>query len=267
MTQQGEPVSAGAESVEMGTGARLYNFFLGSPTRAVESLRARVRWTDWVVPLLVTFIVTSISGRLTKDIVLSEIKDRIRSSTVLTDEQVSTALERIEQQQEKYERPGYMILGYGISLVGLLLITAVVGGVILFITNVILGGEAQFLHAFSLAAWGSWLTQFKAGAAIMGLFPGLVKTPLILAKGSTDVATSLAVLLPESMKARFLYQFADKFDIFTIWQLALMSMGVAVLARVTTRKAAAWVVGLWLIVAILGSLISTFLMRAQGLAG
>jgi len=251
---------------EMGLAGRLYNFFLGSTSSAVASLRARVRWTDWFVPILVTFVVTAAVGRVTRDIVVSEVKERLRSNPALTEEQIQQAIDRMEQQQEKWSRPHMQVLAYLISFVVVFAITAIVGGIVLFITDVILGGEARYVHALSLAAWGSWLVHMGTGGGVtlIGLFPALVKTPLILAKGSTDVTTSLAILWSGS-KASFVYQLLSKVDIFNIWLLAVMSVGIAVLAKVETKRAAVWVVGLWAIVAVLSAAASAFLLKVQGM--
>lgn len=264
-TQQ--PPEVSPEIAEISLAGRLYNFFLGSPSKAAESLLVRASWKDWLIPLLITFAVTVTVGKLTQDIVLSEVRQMLESNPKLTEEQVQMALDRMEQQREKWSSPPRQILAYLISLAVMGIITAIVGGVVLFITNVVLGGEAKFVHAFSLAAWGSWLVHMATSSSttMIGLFPAIVKTPLILAKGSTDVTTSLAILWSGS-KASIVYQLLSKVDIFNIWLLAVMSVGIATLARVETKKAAVWVVGLWLVVAVLGAVITSFLLKLQGVA-
>jgi|GEM_PF-1181141 hypothetical protein len=259
--------SAQPEAEHMGLASRLYNFFLGSPAKAAASLRAQTRWTDWLIPLFVTFLVTAASGKLTQDIVYSEVKQRLQSSTKLTEEQIQTALDRMEEQRAKWSSPGRQALGYLLSFAVIVAVTAIVAGAVLFITNVILGGEARFGQALALASWGSWLVHMSSGGGttLIGLFPGIVKTPLILAKGSTDVTTSLAVLWSGS-KAAFLYHLLGKIDIFNIWLLAVMTIGVATLAKANTKKTAYWVVGLWSIVAILSAFLSSLLLKMQGVS-
>lgn len=262
-----QPQPTNPEIEPMGLAGRLYNFFLGSTSKAVQSLRDRASWKDWLIPLLITFAVTAAVGKITEDIVLSEVRQMIEANPNLTEEQIEMALDRMEQQREKWSSPPRQALAYVISLAVMGVITAIVGGVVLFITNVVLGGEARFVHAFSLAAWGSWLVHLKTNASttMIGIFPAIVKTPLILAKGSTDVTTSLAILWSGS-KASIVYQLLSKVDIFNIWLLAVMSVGIATLVKVETKKAAVWVVGLWLVVAVLGAVITSFLMKMQGVA-
>ncbi|MDZ7372365.1 MAG: YIP1 family protein [candidate division KSB1 bacterium] len=252
---------------EMGLGGRLYNFFFGSPSKAAAALQLRARWTDWLIPVLVTFVVTAFAGKLTQDIVYNEMRQRLQSSTKLTEEQVKVALDRMEQQREKWTSPGRQAVAYALSFAVILAITAIVGGVVLFITNVILGGEVKYVQGLSLAAWGSWLVHMTSAGSttLVGLFPGIVKVPLILAKGSTDVTTSLALLWPGS-KAAFLYHLLSKVDVFNIWLLAVMTAGIATLARANIRKTAYWVVGLWSILAVLSALVTSLLMKLQGIS-
>ncbi|HFE53521.1 MAG TPA: hypothetical protein ENK07_08755 [Bacteroidetes bacterium] len=267
-----EESSISAESREqeqvyqMGLAARLANFFLGSTSKAVGALKERASWQDWVIPILVTFLVTAAFGRLTKDIVITEVKQKIATSTKLTEEQQKMILDRIEQQQEVADKPTYLLRGYAISLVSILVVTVVVAGILMFLINVVLGGNARFIHALALASWGSWLAHLTQGPGtlLIGLFPAILKTPLILAKGTTDVATSLAVLLPAGMKGQFLYALATKVDLFNLWQLGVMSVGVAVLAGTSTKKAAGWVVGTWVVWAILASALAALLKGPLG---
>ena len=255
-----------SEVYQMGLVARLANFFLGSTSKAVQALKAKTRWQDWVIPILITFLVTVGFGQLTKNIVISEVKQKIATSTRLTEEQQKMILDRMEQQQELAKKPTYLLRGYAISLVSILLVTVIVGGILLFLINVVLGGNTRFVQALALASWGSWLAHLTQGPGtlLIGLFPAVVKAPLILSKGTTDVVTSLAVLLPTSMKGQFLYALATKIDLFNIWQLAVMSVGVAVLAGTSTKKAAGWVVGTWVLWAVLASALAALLKGPLG---
>jgi hypothetical protein len=104
-----------------------------------------------------------------------------------------------------------------------------------------MGGEAKFKKVFSVVAWSS----------LVGVLAGIIKTPLILSKGTLQgVTTSLAILLPTpepGQSPSVLYQLLTKFDVFTIWTIALYCIGLAVIYKFTTKKSATLVISLWII--------------------
>jgi hypothetical protein len=75
----------------------------------------------------------------------------------------------------------------------------------------------------------------------------IVKVPLILSKGSTNVQLSLAVLLPADQITSFTGQILNQFGIFPLWQVILVMLGVSVLAKAPFAKSVTFVGILWII--------------------
>jgi len=75
----------------------------------------------------------------------------------------------------------------------------------------------------------------------------LVKLPIVFAKGSIDVRTSLALLAPSTGIRTPLGVLLDSFDIFSIWAVVATVIGFAVLTGFNNKKSALIVVGLWLV--------------------
>jgi hypothetical protein len=104
-----------------------------------------------------------------------------------------------------------------------------------------MGGETKFKKVFSVMAWSS----------LVGMVGQILKTFLILSKGtSRGVVTSLAILMPTpelGEKTPILYRFLSRFDLFTIWELIIWIIGLAVIYRFETKKSAMLVLSLWAI--------------------
>ena len=82
---------------------------------------------------------------------------------------------------------------------------------------------------------------------MISVLSALVKVPLILATGTLSVGTSLAVFMPSDSYATFLYNFLAKFDVFSIWQVIVVAIGMSVIYRFTTRRSLILVGALWFV--------------------
>jgi len=113
----------------------------------------------------------------------------------------------------------------------------IVAAVLFFVFNVLLGGDSAFRRVFSVYTYSSLI-------AIPAM---IVKFPLIMMKENLNVQTSLALILSVNDKDTFLYSVLSGFDIFSFWQVILVSMGLGVMYKYTTKKAFTAVLILWLI--------------------
>ncbi|MBN2029405.1 YIP1 family protein [bacterium] len=215
-----------------------------SPRETFESIRQK---PTWLVPFIISILFAIVFTFLAMDIVL---KDQIAQQQAR-----GVSQEQIEAQSN-YQTIGKYVSGVFI-IIGTLVSWVVVSAVFLFGGNTVMGGEAKFKKIFSVVAWTS----------LIGILGGLIKIPLILSKGTMQgVTTSLAILLPlpePGENPSFLYQLFTRFDLFTIWTIALYCIGLAVVYQFTTKKAATLVISLWAIYIILsvtfGSLFGGFM--------
>jgi len=133
--------------------------------------------------------------------------------------------------------------------VGVFIYVLVISAVLYFGGSVLLGGDALFKQVLSVFGYSSLVS-----------IPALiVKVPLILVKKSVRIQTSLAALMPSGSDESVLFKILAKFDIFTIWQIALISMGLAVVYKFSTKKSATMVVAFWAVWIILSVAVSSLL--------
>jgi hypothetical protein len=101
-----------------------------------------------------------------------------------------------------------------------------VAGILLFVGNIIMGGDANYKKMLSLYSYSS----------LIGIFSHVVNLVLMLKKQTMEVYTSLAAFFPASAKESILFKIAGVFDIFMIWQLMVVAIGMSVMYQITTRK-------------------------------
>jgi hypothetical protein len=225
---QGGVVSAGeSTAAERSVLSNLIGVFT-SPRETFEALREK---PSWLIPFLLICVVSFGSFYLTRDILVETQIERIRNNPAIPDEQQELIIERIEGSVGSSVRQLVII---PISIAVMLLI---VSAVLTFGASVMLGGTAKFKQVFSLYTWSS----------LIGVLAAIIKTPLILATGSMAVATSLAVFMPPDSYTTFLYNFLAKFDVFSIWQVIVVSIGISVVYRFTMRRSLILVGSLWLV--------------------
>jgi hypothetical protein len=225
---------------EMGTLARFVGIFM-SPKETCESLD---RKPTWLAPFIFIVVLSIVLYMLALDIGL---KDRLADM-----EARDLPAEQIERAQSFMEGP-MKYVGVFVVPISMLIVVSIIAGILMIGCNTLLGGDEKFKKVFSLVMWVSLIPAVG----------GILKTFLIMSKGTTrGVTTSLAIMLPLpeiGEKSTMLFRFFERLDLFSIWQLCLWIIGLAVIYRFPVKKTAAYVLSLWVIyciaVVLLGSLI------------
>jgi len=225
---------------EIGALGRIIGIFT-SPGETFKSIDQK---SMWLVPFLITVILTIGLSFYTGDIVMKDQIARLEARD-LPEQQMEAARSQMEGSM-KY-------IGVIVAPIGTLIAWSVLAGVLLFGCNTILGGEGKFKKVFSVVAWSYLVMMLGA----------VIKSFLVVSKGTSQgVTTSLALFLPMpgiGEKASLLYRFLSRLDIFTIWQIALWTIGLAVVYRFSPKKIANFVLPLWafyiVVAVLLGSII------------
>jgi len=207
-----------------------------SPERAFRDLVARPRWL--AACLVVLAVAVGTTSAIHPLIVQSQ-HEAVRDNPRLTPEQADQALQGMRFMEGGI---GRLITGGGVVIASLLAMV-VTAAVLLFGGNFLLGGESNFRTLFAVCCH----------VQLIGLAKSVLTVPLMLAKDSMYVSTSLQVLLPvqEWMRPAGLL-LGGVSDVFTLWMLGLTVLGVAAAYRWRTGKAAALVIALY-VVWLLGS--------------
>lgn len=116
---------------------------------------------------------------------------------------------------------------------------AVIAG-ILFLVFASTGGQAAFKQVFAVVVHSSVVSA--VGAAIM--------TPVNYFRESLSSATNLGVFLPFLPEGNFFARFAGMVDVFVVWWVMVLAIGLAVCYRKKTRNVAVGLFAVYGVIAI-----------------
>ena len=74
-----------------------------------------------------------------------------------------------------------------------------------------------------------------------------MKLPIMLSQQTINVHFSLATFLSDSAQETFLYKFLSKIELFNIWFIAVLCIGIAVMINKDAKKIWPIVAGLYLV--------------------
>ncbi len=208
---------------------RIFGVFL-TPRATFSALAQSIGMLDLLVPFLILLALSVGNQRLVGPLALEEQREQILQSERILDEQKDTILERMEGAINK---PSRYLLG-GVTLI---VWYAILGGVIMFFGAFILSGQATYRDTLAVVLY----------ANLVGVVESIVKIPLILQTGTTRVETGLALLLPGSLDGTLIYRFFHRLDIFAIWKVFLVALGVALVYKVEEKRARTVLFGAWVL--------------------
>jgi hypothetical protein len=199
-----------------------------SPKKAYLAISEK---PDWLAPMIVLvlvgilFAVTVVPSVILPDVMektVEQMRDR-----GMTDAQIEPAM--------KY-MTGPLPVIFGV--VGVLIFTPVsllvIAGILFGICS-LFGGKAKFIQVFSAMTYSGLIASL--GSVVKGI--------LMYSQHSAHVGTSLALLLSEEASKTFLYRLLGHFDLFGLWHLAVLVIGLAVIYQWKTSKSAGIVLSLW----------------------
>ncbi len=137
----------------------------------------------------------------------------------------------VSDQQYEGMRRGMAFAPYttaGAVLVFTPIMTLAFAGIMYLVFNVMMGGDATFKQMFAVFAHATVISTLAQ------LFTG----PLNYFRGAVTSATNLAVLLPMIDPKSFLGRVLGMTDLFMIWYILVLAIGLAVLYRRRTQPIA-----------------------------
>lgn len=213
--------------------SRILNIFF-EPRKIFENLKIKPRW---LVPFIIISIIGITSFYYTYPFIMKGQIARIEANERIPDAQKEIIIERMSET----EHPPIWQLG--ITPIFTFLYFLIVAAVLFFVGNVLLGGDSSFGRILSIFVYSS----------LVAIPQAIIKIPLVFMRETAEIQTSLALLLSPDIRETFLYRFFAQIDIFTIWTLILVSLGMAVMYNFTLRKSATTVFVLWLLWVLISS--------------
>ena len=203
------------EETEMTFAAKIAGIFL-DPERTFISLDKK---PDFYVPLVILAVFATVFTYFAMPVISQFHMDEMIKRTAESDISPEQ-LQRIADAGRTFgliSPPIFVFIG-----------ALIISGLLLFAGNIIIGGNQKFVKVLSIYSY----------TALIGVIAYAVKLPLILSKNTLEVYTSPALFFPASAKDTMAFKIAALLDLFTIWQIIVISIGMAVIYKITFQKSA-----------------------------
>lgn len=202
---------------KMSLTARIAGIFL-DPKKTFLSLEPR---PDFIVPLILTALVVFACTWAAWPVIETSSLEMMQEKLIDRGME-QNQIDRFLENQQKFGK----VWGLAGGPVSTVLIAFIVSGILLFAGNMILGGDSTYKKMLCVYSY----------ASLVGIIGHLIRTFLIMSKGSIQVYTSLAALFPLDMKDTTIFKIAGIFDVFTIWKIIIIAVGMGVMYRMDYKK-------------------------------
>jgi len=217
---------------------------LFSPKETFAAIVARPRW-------LAVMIVTLVMSSAAYYVILSsqDMQDAIVDQQVRAMESRGNVVS--DQQIANIERfIGYLPVGYAVGIFVLgPLFGAAIAGIVTGIFTTLMGGNGTFKQVFAVMNHAGFIPAisalFIAGMLAVGAKP----------IGARPPGANLGVFLPMLEDTSFLAVLLRSIDMFLLWWMVVLAIGLGVLYKRRTGPIATTLIGLYIVIALL---IATF---------
>jgi Yip1-like protein len=218
-----------------------------SPRATYAAVVARPRALGALV-FVIVIVAAATSAFLTTEVGKNAYIDQALSSMegfgVKVTDQMMTGIER-QAQYAPYVTSAAQVIFVP-------LVAVIIAGLALAVFNAILGGDATFKQAFSVVAHSYFIVALGA----------LFSMPLFYLRESMASATSVSIFFPMVDEATFLGRLTGSLDLFRIWWIVSLSIGLGVLYKRRTGPIAWTLLGLYLIIVLIIAGVRTALSGA-----
>jgi hypothetical protein len=215
---------------------------LTAPRATYADVAARPRWLGVLVFVVLvgagaTFVF--LSTEVGKQAMLDQQVRMMESFGVKLNDAM---YQQMEQRLAIARYTGPIFQAIFLPLTGLL-----VAGIAFAVFNAILGGSATFKQVFAVVAH----------SAVVITLAGLFGLPLAYARETMSSSTSLAVFLPFLDENSFAARFLGAVDLFQIWWLVSLAIGLGVLYRRKTGPIAAGLIVVYVAIGLVIAAVKT----------
>ena len=216
-------VAGAAAPAPMSLPAR-YVGVITSPKTTFQSIAAHPRWLGM---LLATTLIAALFSALpttTPEGQQAALDQQVRQTEAWGGQVDDAAYERMKKG---VAYTPYITIAF-IVIIGPIF-AVVIAGILFAVFNAAMGGEASFKQLFAVIAGAGAVSSLSA------VFSGLIN----YFRGGVGSATTLSVLLPMVEEDSFIGRLMGAIDIFLIWWIVVLAIGLGVLYRRRTQPIAA----------------------------
>ena len=222
----------------LGLAARFFGI-LTSPRDTYTAIAAAPRWIGMALLVVLVTMACQMwfqSTDVGRQATLDESVRRVESFGVKVSDQMYEGMRKGIMEPSTVSRV--------ISIVSMLaippIIWAVIAGILFLVFGVFTGGSATFKQVYTVVVH----------SGVVGAVGTVFVTPLNYFRQTLSSATNLGVFLPFLPEGSFFARLAGMVDLFLIWWLAILSIGVAVTYKKKTGGVAMVIFGVYAVIAL-----------------
>jgi Yip1 domain len=233
-----------SSALPLSQGQRVVDTFIAPSKTFTDILRSSSWWLPWLIGLVVTL---ALGFAIQQKIGWDKVYDNILR-------QSPSQQKRMDQvpadQQAKTKAIGTAFtkgIFWAAPVIGLV-VTVIMAAVLMATVNFGFGGRSKFGHTFAVLMYGSLPVAIKALLGIVTIYAGVDPDSFNI---KNYVGTNIGYYLPLDMP-KWLIALGTSLDVFTIWMLVLLTIGCAIIGKISRGKAAGAVFGWWAIAVLIG---------------
>jgi hypothetical protein len=216
--------------------------FVGVITSPHETFQAVAAHPSWLLMAVVVIVLTAAptmwfqSTEVGRQATLDESVRQIQAFGMTVSDQMYEAMRKSIMEPSIARMAGTVVAMIAMPLV----VWAIMAALALGILGVLMGGSGTFKKAYAAVVHSGVI-------GVIGLF---VVMPLNYARESLTSATNLAVLMPFLPDGSFLARLFGMMDLFRLWGLFVLSIGLGVAFKKKTSTVATVVFGIFAVIAV-----------------
>lgn len=223
------------------------------PSRVFESLKTSgVKFADWFVPVLLLALLTSIATyvRLSSPDLRFQV---LQQQEAAIDKMVTEGKMTADQAQQakamtedRFQSGSASVIGIGVftTFVVVWIIFFVISGIWLLVGKYALKGTINYTQTMGVVGLSDWIM-------LVGVIIGTVLSVVL---SRLDGGLHLGLLTQMNAQSKT-YQLLSKIDLFTLWSLVVISIGLGKISGKKGAQSAIWVFGIWIVWSVLSILI------------
>lgn len=219
---------------------------LFSPRATFVDVAAKPKWFGMMALVIVVAVVCTggfLMSKVGQEAWLDAVYQRADSQGTPMSEQAAAMMEKIKPYVGLMAVVQFIVVGP--------LLTLALAGIFFAVFNAALGGDATYRQIFTVVVHASVPTVVQQ----------LFVTPLNYFRGSMMSATNLSVFLPMLDESSFLSKFFGTIDLFLLWWVLVLAIGLGVLYR---RKTGPIAISLFVVYGVIAVIIAWFTSGRAG---
>jgi len=221
------------------------------PGDTFETIARTPRKNYWLLPVLISAIVGLVSAFLfmqdneLASKTMDKQKQKMREKFEQNVKEGKMSQEDVDKTMETMNPQGtiFKVFGYGGAIVGPFLILFILSIIYLVILKV-MKAQVDFVNILNVVGLSMLITAI---GSLLSIVASILKGDI--------TSVGLALVLSEQAVGEKVYSLLNKFDLFSIWFYVVVSIGLSRVAKIDMIKSAAIVFGIFLLYAIVTSLV------------